>query len=123
MLSAAVFQRHDVHLYHLRSARDEVMRAVPEGSLVIANYTLEKLFAVPSPNIPTYRWLSYDFQGAAVEQSAMIRAEHRAWYLALLPKTPRNELPELLRDYVTRYHMTRVPTEHPTLILYRADCP
>lgn len=123
MLLAAVFQRHDVHLYHLRSARDEVVRAVPEGSLVIANYTLEKLFAVPSPSLPTYRWRSYDFQGATVEQSATIRAEQRTWYLALLPKTSGSELPDLLRDYVTRYHMTRVPTEHSTLILYRAGCP
>jgi hypothetical protein len=123
ILLAAIFHRHDAHLHHLRSARDEVVRAVPEGSLVIANYTLEKLFAVPSPDLPTYRWGSYDFQGTAVEQSAMIRAEQRTWYLALLPKTPGSELPDLLRDYVTRYHMTRIPTEHPTLILYKAAFP
>jgi len=123
ILLTAIFQRHQVHLSGLRSARDEVVRAVPEGSLVIANYTLEKLFGVPSPNLPTYRWRSYDFQGAAVDQAATIRAEQRTWYLALLPKTPGSELPDLLRDYVTRYHMIRVPTEHPTLLLYRADCP
>lgn len=123
LLLAAIFQRHDVHLSGLRSARDEVVRSVPEGSLVIANYTLEKLFGVPSPNLPTYRWRSYDFQGTPVEQSATIRAEQRTWYLALLPKTPGSELTDLLGDYVTRYHMTRVPTAHPTLLLYRADCP
>jgi len=123
LLLAAIFQRHEVHLSGLRSARDEVVRAVPEGSLVIANFTLEKLFGVPSPNLPTYRWRSYDFQGTAVDQAAMIRAEQRTWYLALLPKAPGSELPDLLRDYVTRYHMTRIPTEHPTLILYRADGP
>jgi hypothetical protein len=123
ILLAATFQQHDVHLYQLRSARDEVVRAVPAGSLVIANYTLEKLFAVPSPNLPTYLWRSYDYQGAALDHLASIRAEHRTWYLALLPKTPGSELPGLLRDYVTRYHMTRVPTEHPTLILYRANVP
>jgi hypothetical protein len=123
MLLAAIFQRHDVHLSGLRSARDEVVRAVPEGSLVIANYTLEKLFGVPSPNLPTYRWRSYDFQGTPVEQSATVRAERQTWYLALLPKTPGSELPDLLCDYVTRYQMTRVRTKHPTLILYRTDRP
>jgi hypothetical protein len=122
-LLAAIFHRHDAHLYQLRSARDEVIHAVPEGSLVIANYTLAKLFGVPSPNLPTYRWRTYDYQGTAQEHSTTIRAEQGTWYLALLPKTPGSELPDVLRDYVTRYHMTRIPTEHPTLILYRAAFP
>jgi hypothetical protein len=122
-LLSAVFQRHDAHLRHLRSARDEVARIVPEDSLVIGNYTLAKLFGAPSPDLPTYRWQSYEYQGTAQDQSAMIRAEQRTWYLALLPKTPESELPDVLHDYVTRYHMTRIPTEHSTLILYRANAP
>lgn len=145
-LLAAVFQRHDNHLHQLRSARDEVVRSVPEGSLIIANYTLEKLFGVPDPELPTYRWLSYEYQGTAetegrdvqpgltsigpvraakpaLDHAETIQAEQRTWYIALLPKTPGDERSDVLHDYVDHYHMTRIPTELPILILYKAEAP
>jgi hypothetical protein len=120
VLVALAFQRHDAHLRGLRSARDEVARAVPAGSLIVGNYPIEKLFAVPWPGLPDYRWEHYESRGTA-DSPDSIRSEGRPWYLALLPKTPGSERPELLQQYVTRYRMTRVPTAHPTLILYRAD--
>jgi hypothetical protein len=123
VLVTLVFRRHDAHLRDLREARDEVARAVPAGSLVVGNYPIEKLFAVPWQGLPDYRWEGYEHHGAALDTAAVIRAEGRAWYLALLPKTPGGELPDVLQEYVARYRMTRVPTEHPTLILYRAGAP
>jgi hypothetical protein len=121
LVLAVLFRSHDAHLRILQSARDELAQAVPAHSLVIGNSTLSKLFAVPSDALPHYRWQDYDYQGTALDQSEAIRAEQRTWYLALLPKSPGSELPDRLRDYVSRYHMTRVSTEHSALILYRAD--
>jgi hypothetical protein len=120
-LLAGVFQRHDAHLRDLLSAREEMARAVPAGSLVIGNYQIEKLFAVPWPGLPGYRWVRYEDSTHAEENAPVIRDESQSWYLALLPKTPDAEQPELLHDYVIRYQMTRVPTRHPTLILYKAE--
>jgi PAS domain-containing protein len=122
-LVALLFGRHDAYLRTLRSARQEIVRVVPAGSLVIANYNLEKLFGVPSPDLPAYRWKPYDSLDDHPDQAAMLRDEQRTWYVAQLPKTPGSELPAPIRECVSYYHMTRVPTEHPNLVLYKADVP
>jgi hypothetical protein len=118
-VQGVIFQRHQRHLEDLRAARDEVARVVPAGSVVVGNSTMEKLFGIPIDS-PAYEWMSYSYQGTAIDHSAVLQTISEPWYLALLPKEPGAELPETLTDYVSRYHMTRVSTHHPTLILYRA---
>ena len=117
----AICHRHQQHLENLKSAHDEVARLVPTNSVVVANSTLVKLFGVPGPDVPAYRWMSYSYATEPVDNSAKLRTVAGTWYLAILPKEQGSEIPDLLQNYVTRYGMKRVPTHHPTLILYAAD--
>lgn len=121
LLLAAIFDRHQNHLLVLMAARDEVAHNIPPDSLVIGNYHLAKLFAVPSSELPVYRWRHYDYSGTPIDHAAELHAEKHPWYLAIYPKTPGGEHPEILRQYLARYRLTRIQTAHPGLMLYRAE--
>jgi hypothetical protein len=114
-----MFHRHQAHLGRLRAARDAVVVAVPEGSLVVANDVLIKLFGVPV-DVPAYRWRHLDFQGHPLDHSRELDREDRPWYLAVLPKVPGSGLPGPAEDLVARYRMEPAPSPVPGLSLYVA---
>lgn len=115
-----MFRRHQEHLNDLIAVREAVSSNVPAGSLVVGSATVMKLFAVPDARLPEYRWLRYDSVGYPIDNTAELQKEKSVWYLAVLPKTPGSELPQTLAKYVNAYHMVRVPTSRPELILYKA---
>jgi hypothetical protein len=121
VLLVALFQSHDAHLSAMRSARDEMARAVPAGSLVIGNSTIKKLFGVPRSELPDYRWRSYVPNAFSRDDRHVVRSGKRACYLILLLPISADELPEGVRDYMTRFRMTRVPTANQTLWVYRIE--
>ena len=116
-----IFRQHQAHLLNYRLAQDEIARIVPPGSFVIANRNLTKLIGTPATGAPVYRWRVYQFLNVAYDHSAEISGEANVWYLAILPKAPGDELPDVLRDYIRRYKMQKIETANPNLILYRAN--
>jgi len=117
--TALAFHRHQDHLGRLREARDAVVAAVPEGSLVVANTVVSKLFAVPV-GVPAYRWRALDFHGQPLDHSRELCREDRPWFLAVLPKVPGEPLPAPARELVARYRMEPSPSPDPRLSLYVA---
>lgn len=113
-----LFHRHQAHLNRLHAARAAIAAAVPEGSLVVVNSVLIKLFAIPS-EAPSYRCRLINGLGDAGE----LDRESRSWYLALLPTRPGGPLPESAQKLFIRYHLTRIPTSVPELALYVASEP
>lgn len=112
------FRAHQLHLQRFKAVRTEVTSIVPEGSLIIGNSTVRKLFGVPYEGVPAYRWsfLEYD-----ADHSERIALEDRQWYLVVLPKSDADEVEMALSVYLDRYGMQLVPTASPGLRVYRAD--
>jgi hypothetical protein len=117
---AVAFRAHQAHLQRFVDVRTELSEIVPEGSLVIGNGTLRKLFGVPYNEVPTYRWQMIEYFGYHVDHSMIIADEPREWFVAFLPKADGAELSAAAAAYVDRYAMTRIPTTSPGLVVYRA---
>jgi hypothetical protein len=116
-----MFRQHQSHLEHLVSIRDEVASLVPDGSYVIANNGVRKLFGVPRSGVPSYRMELFDFLGMPVDHAAEIATEHHTWYFAVVPKGADDALARMVDDFVGTHRMTRVPTRNADLILYSVD--
>ena len=86
IIQIAIFKKHDDYMQYLLSAHNAIEQAVPPNSLVIANGTLSKLFGILTPQAKTFRWAELDVQGRLVDNSTLIRREHRPWYVASLRK-------------------------------------
>jgi hypothetical protein len=113
-----IFRLHQAHLKSLASARREIIEKVPPGSLVIANSTVIKLFSTLDPSLPSYRFERYDFEGNPVDQTSVIKAEKKIWYLVLLSKDGSVYLPNLLQRYMDAYHLIAVPTRAQGMVIY-----
>jgi hypothetical protein len=117
---AVLFREHQRHLTELKNSVAEIERVVPPGAVLVANRNLTKIFGTPAIGVTRYEWLVYQFLDVPLDHSARLAAEQKEWYLAILPRRPGEELPDTLRDYVTKYHLVKLPTDNPKLILYRA---
>ncbi|MEO6394108.1 MAG: hypothetical protein ABIP75_19795, partial [Pyrinomonadaceae bacterium] len=115
-----MFRAHQYHLTNLKNTATEIEQVVPAGSVLVSNRNLTKLFGTPATGITQYEWLVYQFLDVPLDHSARLAAEHKDWYLAILPRRPGDELPNTLNDYIVRYHMVKLPTKNPALLLYRA---
>lgn len=117
------FREHQVHLQRFVDVRHELSGIVPEGSLVIGNGTLMKLFGVPGKGVPVYRWEYLDYFGMPLDHSDEIADEPRDWFLAVLAKGDDATSTAVVSAYTDRYPMTRLPTRSPGLVLYRVAAP
>jgi hypothetical protein len=117
---AVLFREHQRHLAELKNSVAEIERVVPPGGLLVANRNLTKIFGTPAIGVTRYEWLVYQFLDVPLDHSARLAAEQKEWYLAVLPRRPGEELPDTLREYVTKYHLVKLPTDNPKLLLYRA---
>ncbi len=117
----AIFHRHQQHLQDLKRAREEISALVPDGSLVVGNSTVRKLFAELGAPTPVYQWLPYDLAGVIQDLGPQLEAHHDEWYLAVLPKRPGFEFPGILARYVRTYRPEIIETEAPGLILYLVE--
>jgi hypothetical protein len=115
-----LFREHQRHLVNLRDTAAEIEQVAPAGSVLVANRNLTKLFGTPATGITQYDWLVYQFLGQPLDNSARLVRERKEWYLAILPRRPGDELTDTLREYITKYHMVKLPTRNPNLIFYRA---
>jgi hypothetical protein len=113
-----IFARHQAHLEEFRIVRDILHKSIPEGSLVVLNSTTAKLMRA-APFEQRVRVRIYTYAGRAIDHSEELKGTS-GWYLAILPKQPGDELPDVLAEYERKYQLERIPTEHPGLILYRA---
>jgi hypothetical protein len=113
-LTGLMFATHQAHLNDLLSARDAVVLAIPDGSTVVANGNVKKVFGVPS-GLPSYRWFNLPYIKFGVVP------EKPPWYLAVLAKSPEDEA--LAREVAERYKMTPVATSHPGLFIYHLASP
>jgi hypothetical protein len=118
---ACAFYLHDRHLQKLARGREEVFAMIPPDSLVLANTRLVQISGIADPNFPAYRWRLYHFKGVPWDHAAELNVEHRRWFIALLPRYPGDELPDVLAAYIRRYHMRKPPTSGSDLILYAAE--
>lgn len=118
-----IFTRHQRHLETLRQTREAVMAHVPEGSFILSDSTVRKLFAGLGSDLPTYRWIPYDRDGAPLDQSRVLDGLREPWYLAVLPRRPGYEFPETLIGILSRYRMTPVESGTANLLLYQASAP
>lgn len=116
-----VFRKHQQHLVHLASARDEVARVVPQGSLILSNRNLIKLFEVPVSGIASYRWREVDSFGTVLDHSLELREEKQPWFYAVLLR-PGSRPPELA-EYRAKYKMVLIPAVNADLIVYRGSSP
>lgn len=116
---AIIFRKHDQHLAHLVAVRNWMGARIPGGALVIGNSTLRRTFGVPAPDIPLYRWKSYDYFGKPFDHTAQLAAERRDWFLATLAKTPVAEPPAVFATYIGQYKLVRLESPYPDLLLYR----
>jgi hypothetical protein len=118
-----IFYKHTSHLNSLKIARDEIIAKVPPGSVIVANYTLEKLFGVAGSS-PRYRWLPYlspEWARYYASQSRQLDLEKRPWFIALLPKQAGKDKAEALDHYAQAYILAPVATSAPNLKLYVAE--
>jgi hypothetical protein len=114
-----MFSRHQAYLNDLHDVRDAAIAAVPEGSLIVLNNMMAKLFGIPM-DLPSYRCRLLDYQGQPFDYSQEIGREQRPWYLGVLPKVPGSPLPDPALALIDQYQMTQVPTSAPRLMLYVA---
>jgi hypothetical protein len=115
------FQKHENHLNALKMARDEVITKVPAGSMIVANYTMEKLFGVADQVSSRYHWLPYlrsDLAGIYASQSRQLHGAKKPWFLALLHKQNGEDDTEGLEAYSSIYRLEPVTTLTPNLKLY-----
>lgn len=118
LLNAAMFHKHQEHLQQLRSAGDSLVATVPQGAFVLNFGPLRKVFTDPE-STSYYRWRRLtEVHGYVFDYTDEIRREDQPWYIAGLPFEPGQPLPEAVTDLVARYHMTRVPTGDPHLVIY-----
>ncbi len=104
-----MFARHQRHLEGLRSAREAMARAVPDGAAVISNGTLAKLFSVPSSGPPTYRWI-WEPPGSS-----------DTWYIAMLAKSPDDPTIARAREFAEGRGMAEVPSGSDRLVIYKSE--
>jgi len=120
--NAMIFKRHQDHLNDLRRARDAVIAAVPDGSLVVANNVVMKLLGIPS-GLPAYRLRLLEYRGDPFDHSQELEREERPWYLAVRAKEPGAPLPGSALDLAMKYQMSQVSTSDQRLALYVARPP
>lgn len=118
--TGVLFREHQRHLTELKNSVAEVEKVVPSGALVVANRNLTKILGTPAIGVTRYEWLVYQFLDVPLDHSARLAAEQKEWYLAILPRRPGEELPDTLREYVSKYHLVKIPTNNPNLLLYQA---
>ena len=107
-----MFARHQRHLDDLLAARGAMARIIPDGATVAGNFTLSKLFGVPTQP-PAYRWIWMEDRPAGPG----------TWYVAVLAKSPGDPSAEDARAFAERNRMTPIPSGHPHLFLYRSPAP
>lgn len=118
---AVAFRAHQAHLQRLVDVRTELSGIVPDGSLVIGNGTLRKVFGVPYEGVPAYDWEYMEYFGDVLDHSTRIADEPREWFVAFLLKSDSPELAIIASGYADRYGMIRIPTKSPGLVVYRAS--
>ena len=77
-----IFYRHDRHLKEYVVIRDRVAELVPDGSTVVYEGPVAKLFLVPL-GVPKYFWLPHTFQGRVMDLSQWLSKTDKPWYLVL----------------------------------------
>jgi hypothetical protein len=120
-LVGAMFEKHQDYLNHYQAWRRVLIAAVPEGSLVVDDGPLHKLFAVPV-GLPSYRWRLLLFRDVPLVKPGdpELDREPRPWYLTVAPREPGAALPEAARRLIRFYHMEPVPVAVPELTVYVA---
>ncbi len=103
-----MFAKHQRHLDDLSAARSAMARAVPDGSAVIANGTLFKLFSIPTEP-PSYRWLWEPPRSP------------ETWYVAALAKTPADPAVARARQFAEGRGLTPVPSGDDRLFIYKSE--
>lgn len=116
-----LFQKHQAHLLKYKAMREWLSAQMPADSLVIAQGGLSKLFGVPGPDIPTYRWRHGDYVGTPLNYSATIQAEKKTWFLASLPKFGVGDVPTYFQDYLSKYKLVRVDNNDLGIILFKCE--
>lgn len=119
VLIGVMFRRHERRLEAFDSARNAIIAAVPDGSLLLTYGPVAKLVSVPL-DTPRYRLRTYVSQHGVTNLTSEIAAERADWYLAGLPKVPGEPMPEPARELIDRHGMQRVETADPSLVLYVA---
>ena len=112
-----LFRRHQEYLLGLKAVRDELAATVPAGAVIVSNTMILKLFGIPYPALPRYRWIPID---EAASYATGLRTELRPWFFGVLPKHPDDEVLRNLPEFVHRYGLVPVRTATPKLLLYAA---
>ncbi len=112
-----LFRRHEGYLRGLKAVRDELAATVPAGAVIVSNSMVLKLFGIPDPALPRYRWIPFD---GAANYATGLQTELRPWFFGVLPKRPDDEVLRRLPEFVQRYGLVPVHTVTPKLLLYAA---
>lgn len=116
-----IFRKHQQHLNRLLSSRQEVIAAIPDGSLVVYHGPLKTAFGVPV-GIPSYRWRAFLFQDVVLVKPGdeWVARERKPWYLAVLSREDGHPLGRPALALIEHYRMERVPTRDPRLAVFLA---
>jgi hypothetical protein len=118
--NALIFRKHQQHLNRLLAVREAVAAAIPEGSLVVNDGVLWKLFGIPV-GVPKYRWhlLQSRESVRGIPGDQIIYRERSPWFVAVLSEA--QALPEASRALINHYRMVPVPTREPRLTVYVSE--
>jgi hypothetical protein len=108
-----MFAKHQAHLKGLLTAREVVARFVPNGSVVVANGAVSKLFGVPTQP-PSYR-----LYPLSLETLPKPPPDVSSWYLVALAKSSKDE--SFIQRAAAENRMTRLQSGNPNLFIYVSE--
>jgi hypothetical protein len=116
-----MFKKHQDHLNRQEALREVLVAVVPEGSLVIDDGPLHKLFGVPL-GLPSYRWRVLLYRDVPLVRPGdpELDREPRPWYVTETLSAPGDPLPDAARALIDAYRMEPLPTADPRVVVYVA---
>jgi len=114
-----LFRTHQRHLQELARARAVLVSQVPQGSLIVANFTAIKLVGVPQPD-SQYRLINFNSQDHMLQPQNDLHLEGQHFYLALLPRQSAAEFGDAIAPLVAHYQLRRLSSGDTQLLLFEA---